>query len=51
MLDPTSAVIESGEKASALFLPTVTVCTPGVEEVDVGDCVDVVELLGDPPPY
>jgi len=53
MLDPTAAVIESGENASALSSPTVIVCTPGVEEdVEVADSVEVVvELLGDPPPY
>ena len=43
MVDPTSAVIESGENASLLSSPTVTVCTLGVEEV-----VEVV--LADPPP-
>jgi hypothetical protein len=49
MLDPTAAVIESGENASALSSPTVIVCTPGVEEdVEVADSVEVVvELLGD----
>jgi hypothetical protein len=53
MLDPTAAVTESGENASALSLPTVIVCTPGAEEdVEVAECVEVVvELLGFPPPY
>ena len=52
MLDPTAAVIVSGENAIALFSPTVTVCTPGLEEdVAVADTAEVVELPADPPPY
>ena len=52
MLDPTAAVIVSGENAIALFSPTVTVCTPGLEEdVAVADTAKVVELPADPPPY
>lgn len=46
MLDPTAAVIESGENASALLSPTVTVCTPGVEEDVV---VAGVASLEEPP--
>jgi hypothetical protein len=56
MLDPTAAVIVSGENASALPIPTVTVCTPGVEEdvvVVAEEAVEVVEveLLEDSTPY
>jgi hypothetical protein len=57
MLDPTAAVIVSGENASVLPIPTVTVCTPEVEEdvvvVGVAEAVEVVEMerLEDSTPY
>lgn len=53
MLDPTAAVIVSGENAIALLSPTVTVCTPEAEEdvVVAADAAEaVVELLAAPPP-
>lgn len=52
MLDPTAAVIVFGEKPSCPLAPTVTVCTPEVDDdvVDTGAAAFevVVESPGDP---